>query len=822
MLISRAGMPMAMALLLLSAGAAQSKIIYVNQAVLNSGNGASWASSYKYLRDALDDSSAGDQIYLAKGTYYPDEGKTGSFGDREFSFEMKGQKIYGGFAGTEANLNQRNPVANPTILSGAIWDLEGEDVYWSLHVVVLNQSSTLDGVTVEDGHASGSDSWAYPTVSSFDEGGGCYVKAGKTLTLNDCTFRNNRALAYGGAIMIEDNAGKVVATDCLFENNGIPLIYDITTSVPEGGAIKGNVIAKNCRFTGNFVRAIPVVKTSTSLAAGGAISGNVTADACEFNGNSAIAIGGDSVALGGALSGNASLTHCNFSNNESAATVGAGISSGGAVCGGSVTAVGCSFTSNVGGTGIIEDDGTGSGGGGAVFVSSGKSLLANCIFVGNTSRVRGGAIHGGTSDNADSLVVANCTFLDNGVEIKFRGAAISCGGIVRILNNVLWYSGDSAAGYDRTNLIHVVLHGVLRNSDVNYPTPATIAPNIAKIGEDGLPAAISRGPGADIFLGNLSDTILLGDPLFVNAADPDGADNRWGTSDDGLRPGLGSPAIVTSRDPRIPGFVNLLPRDILDIDTDGNVTEPLPLDIVGVLRIQQSFLDLGPYEFGTVVQTPEIAVFNMKGGEIFDGGSVGFGSVPVRANGKQDITIRNTGTGTLRNLSFSLTGSNTFSLKKSVITLLGSGASTTITVYFKTTGKGRKTARLVVTNNDADENPFDINLSAAGILRRSAPVFASTLPVVPTRFMETGTQVAVADHTVTTTTTSDGLKYLVLTVQKTAGSTGDSQSVEVSSDLLNWSSGVRHTTTLLDDSILLRVRDNTPLNKGGKRYIRLR
>ncbi|NJR41335.1 MAG: hypothetical protein HC767_00455 [Akkermansiaceae bacterium] len=72
---------------------------------------------------------------MAKGTYFPDDGRTGIIGDRELSFELSGQKIYGGFAGNETSLSQRNIQANPTSLSGAIWDQPGEDIYWSLNVV---------------------------------------------------------------------------------------------------------------------------------------------------------------------------------------------------------------------------------------------------------------------------------------------------------------------------------------------------------------------------------------------------------------------------------------------------------------------------------------------------------------------------------------------------------------------------------------------------------------------------------------------------------------------------------------------------------------
>lgn len=67
-----------------------------------------------------------------------------------------------------------------------------------------------------------------------------------------------------------------------------------------------------------------------------------------------------------------------------------------------------------------------------------------------------------------------------------------------------------------------------------------------------------------------------------------------------------------------------------------------------------------------------------------------------------------------------------------------------------------------------------------------------------------------------------GVKYLTLTVSKPALPDGKTRSVQVSSDLLDWFSGWKHTTVLIDNDELLKVRDNTPLLPGLKRFIRLK
>jgi hypothetical protein len=68
----------------------------------------------------------------------------------------------------------------------------------------------------------------------------------------------------------------------------------------------------------------------------------------------------------------------------------------------------------------------------------------------------------------------------------------------------------------------------------------------------------------------------------------------------------------------------------------------------------------------------------------------------------------------------------------------------------------------------------------------------------------------------------DGLKYQVLTVTKSTGDLNLKRAVEVSPNLLDWYSGDKHTTVIQDDDFILKVRDNTPLMPGIKRFIRLK
>ena len=91
-------------------------IRYVRPTPYGTADGSSWISASDDLQLMINQSTAGDTIWVAAGTYKP------KGNDRISSFVLKPDvQIYGGFPNNgTATWTDRNWNANPTILSGDI------------------------------------------------------------------------------------------------------------------------------------------------------------------------------------------------------------------------------------------------------------------------------------------------------------------------------------------------------------------------------------------------------------------------------------------------------------------------------------------------------------------------------------------------------------------------------------------------------------------------------------------------------------------------------------------------------------------------------
>lgn len=139
-----------------------------------------------------------------------------------------------------------------------------------------------------------------------------------------------------------------------------------------------------------------------------------------------------------------------------------------------------------------------------------------------------------------------------------------------------------------------------------------------------------------------------------------------------------------------------------------------------IIRVASNDFDENPFDIAVTGSgiAPEIAIDQPAGTNLSDGTSTtAFGNVAVAGSVTQTYTVRNVGAAPLTGLALSKAGTNTadFTLGTLAVTTLNPGENTTFDVTFIPTAIGARSAILRVASNDADENPFDINLAGTGL-----------------------------------------------------------------------------------------------------------
>jgi hypothetical protein len=443
---------------------ADNHIIYVDHDATGSNDGTSWNNAFTSLDAALTASTAGKEIWVAAGIYRPSD---------NLGFRLKADvAVYGGFAGTETELSERDFATNLTILSGdkggddstdangIITDTVNISGTNALHVARafgpnIKASARLDGFVL-----TGGDATTHDTQCSMGACGGGFFAEFSGPTLANLTVIGNRA-TFGGGLYFALDSKPIVSNVKLINNKAN---QDGGGMLAQQGAA---TTLTNVEFTGNM-----------AVRFGGGIYFNATSatlSTVQFTGNKSL--GKDDPYGGGGMynyNSSPTLTNVSFSGNE--AQYGGGmhnntdssptlnnvsftgnhaVSVGGGMYNESnsnPTLSDVSFTSNstdFGGGGMSSYDSspilnnvslTGNYAytlGGGMFNQGGSPVLTNVTFNGN----RGG--HGGAVVNFSSdAIFTNVTFSGN--RASSSGGAVENFGSAAIFTNVA-FSGNRAS-----------------------------------------------------------------------------------------------------------------------------------------------------------------------------------------------------------------------------------------------------------------------------------------------------------------------------------------------------------------------------------------
>jgi len=280
-------------------------------------------------------------------------------------------------------------------------------------------NSTIDGFTIINGFA--------------EDGGGidCRQNQNSTLTISNCSIRNNTSFGRGG-----EGGGISIISGIYFINN---CTISDNLAYEDGGGIycyRSNLTISNCTISNN----------SSYMGSGGIsyLESNSTISNCTITGNSTRYHGGGIACH----SSYPDIKNCTFRGNTAQG-------SGGAIYSysSSPTMINCTFSNNsadYNGGGMKNDDDS-------------NPMLTNCIFTGNLAQWGGGMQN---SESSPTLI--NCTFSSNSARYHGGGMGNFWVSSPTLTNCVLW---GNTARYGSQIYNDVDSTVTVSYSDVQYGWP---------------------------------------------------------------------------------------------------------------------------------------------------------------------------------------------------------------------------------------------------------------------------------------------------------------------------------------------------------------
>ena len=351
-------------------------IIYVTTTGAGSKNGSSWENATAHLNMALAEGSkmaVKPTIWVAAGTY------TGDGISRDAFKMVKGVSVYGGFAGTETSLEERDYEANVTILDGQ----NSQRVLCQDNAFTEETATVWDGFTIQNGYGILNGMGAY----IYDYG-----------TLRNCVIRNN--------------GSETLSTNTEIKGGGVYV---------EGGTMD------NCKVYGNVLKND---KTYYIHGAGVYMSDGRIVD-CEIYDNENYSNNSSSYSYGGGLyisKGNndkTSVVENTYVHDNSSRTIGGGMYVDGLSSNRRANIINCRIENN-----ISQSEG------GGLFLSSYVNVVG-CNIANNTSSYNGGGIYASSSYNN----IINCNIVNNlstSTSTSYCGGLYITGSNSNVTNSIVW------------------------------------------------------------------------------------------------------------------------------------------------------------------------------------------------------------------------------------------------------------------------------------------------------------------------------------------------------------------------------------------------
>lgn len=525
--------------------------------------GTSWGAAFLTVQKALSVATSGDEIWVAAGNYFPDEGPGQTDNSAFSTFQMvDGVALYGGFNGTEATLADRPSPLAQTVLSG---DLRQDDsqqpivtdastnsnitsnAYQVVTVSGLTVNTIIDGFVITAGTATFMSPWA--------EGGGMTISDDSPITVSNCVFSGNRATTGGG---ISNSSSFLTLSNCEFSGN----------LASNGGGMFNfgdGITITGCTYSNNTANSIGGGMYNTF--------GSPVLTDCTFSDNEADTGGGMYVD-----SSSPSISGCTFSGNTASAH-GGGMYN---VNGGSPTISNCTFSNN---TAVLD--------GGGMYNSSGSPVVTNSMFIGNTGNNSGG----GMSNFFVTMNITNCVFSGNkggngGGMNNFQSSLNIYNCTITGNTTNIGGGGGNGGGINNEQSSPTITNCIIWNNLAGDPSGEAISndffsnPTISN-------TIIPFGCAWRTDLGTDGGNNLSLDPQFITPVDPATAPT---TTTGNLRLMTTSPAINRGDNSivTVPPFL------------DDGMSNPVDLD--GNARIQVTTVDMGAYEENTGAATNPIVV----------------------------------------------------------------------------------------------------------------------------------------------------------------------------------------------------------------------